>query len=298
MTVMSDAQFGLVRTLKPLPNFEQYYQGESAVQDDGEGIDSVPVPFFDASKFSDPNFTGRDRNAGQEGLDPNLLDFIPVPAGSLIKVWLPQFGNPPNGTSRQAYRYQFNWRLSDINAYSSDLGGQYHLGRRRPGAPDSTVSPAAARFLRPAATRSNIVNQPESLDAFAGQLGNVRREYLVVRGGDVPAQPLIPQAPGSVVGVRAVYQQGVLDPNDNPEFSPVPAFLEVELVAGGDRLLITADRFGENGVVVSELPSPWDFEDGGLDVGFSVIYGTGALSSFTHAQNNNVGIYVFTGTGG
>ncbi len=100
-----------------------------------------------------------------------------------------------------------------------------------------------------------------------------------------------------MVGVEGVYQQGVLDPAVDAAFAPLPAFLEVELIAGGDRMLITADRFGENGVAVAGA-SPWDFNDAGFDVGFSVIYGTGALSSFSHAQFNDVGIYVFSGTGG
>lgn len=295
LAVMSDAQFGVVRTLKPLPGFEQYYQGETAVQSQAAAVASVPVPFFDAANFALPNYTGRDMKAGQDGYDPDLLDFIPVPLGSLIKVWIPQFADPSDPTNIQAYRYQFNWRLSDINAYSSELSTQYHLPKRSPGAPDSTSGTALPRFLTPAATRTNIVNQPESLDPFDSEIGNVRREYLVVRGGDIPARPLVPQTPGSVVGVRAVYQQGVVDPNDDPAFAPLPAFLELELIAGGDKLLITADRFGEASESPAEL---WDFQDGGLDVGFSFIYGTGALSSFQHDQNNDVGIYVMTGVGG
>lgn len=302
MAVMQDAQFGVVRTLKPLPNFEQYYQGQSAVQSQSAGIQSVPVPFFDSAKFAIPNYTGRDLKAGEDGYDPDLLDFIPVPAGALIKVWIPQFTDPSpeNPGNIQSYRYQFNWRLSDINAYSSELNTQYHLGRRSPGAPDSTLAVVSQRFLTPAATRANIINEPESLDPFDGQLGNVRREYLVVRGGDVPALPLIPQAPGAIVGVRGIYQQGVIDPADDAAFAPLPVFLEIELITGGDKMLITADRFGENGVAVdpAALPSDWDFQDAGLDVGFSFVYGTGVLSSFQHAQNNNVGIYVFSGTGG
>lgn len=292
MSVTSDAQFALARTLKPLVGFEEYYQGESAVQL-VDGTRSVPVPFFDSAKFH-PQYTGRDERAGEAGFDPDLLDFVPVPAGSLIKLWLPMLLNPSDGAATQAYRYQLEWRLADLGDYADGRPGQYHLGQRSNGAPDDTIAPAATRILIPAATRSNIVNQAETTDPFFGQLGNVRREYLVVRAGDIPARPLIPQAPGSVVGVRGVYQQGLLSPTTYPEIALEPQYVEVELVTGGDRMLITADRFGVDGEPVEES-SDWDFAADGLDHGFSFFYGTG---DGAHEALNNVGIKVFTGTGG
>jgi hypothetical protein len=277
--------------LRPLINFEQYYQGEEATNVLGSA--SVPVPFFSNTKTVDPNYKGLDVDAGKEGFDPNLLDFIPVPMGCLIKVWIPFFTAPEDVENFQTYRYMFNWRVSDIRRYVRALGGQYHLPTESFGAPDTTGGTPSPRFVTPAATRSIIVNKPEE-PAVNAQSNSVRREYLVVRAGEQPQSPLL-RLPGGGPTDLGVYQQGVIDPALSPGFGSTPVFTEFEIVAGGDRLLLTVDRFGERGEPVG--PSAWDFEDGGADSGFSVFYGTGALSDdFKHPVFPDVGVYLFFGS--
>lgn len=294
VAVSADAQFGTARVLRPLTNFENYYQGQEAVATLAGA--SVPVPFFSNNKTADPNFQGLDQDAGKEGFAPGLLNFLPVPLGCLIKVWVPFFTAPDDIANFQTYRYQFNWRMSDIVRYTRDLGGQYHLPTESDGASDSTVLPAQSRFVTPVATRSIIVNTAES-PAVNPQDNNVRREFLVVRGGGQPQQPLL-RLPGGGPTTLGVYQQGIIDPVLGPGFANTPVFLEYEIIAGGDRLLVTVDRFGTNGEDPN-VPSDWDFQDGGNDSGFSFFYGTGAESvtpAFQHPPFQDVGIYLFFGT--
>lgn len=288
---MDDAQFELAHVLRPIQGFETIYQGRNAVTT--LAGPAIPVPFFDAAKFG-PSYTGRDEKAAQgaTGFDPNLLDYIPVPEGALMKLWIPTFTDPADFTNTQAYRYMIHWRLNDIVRYSQRLNTQYHLPKERPGAPDTTGgAPGAPRFVTPSATRAILINQVEATGAFTGQNTNVRREYLVVRGGEPPAQPRIPNIGGG--SSEGVYQQGVIDPAVDPSFSVQSAFMEFEIVVGGDAFFLTVDRFGINGEASGA--DPWDFNDAGRDVGFSVIYGTGELSSFTHAPFNDVGVMVLWG---
>lgn len=293
VAVLNDARFGVVRTLKPLRGFEDLYQGENAVE--LLGNPSVPVAFFETQNLQQPNFTGRHPQAGEPGFDEDLLEYMPVPMGSLIKIWIPQFVSPDNPANFQAYRYTVHWRLTDIAQYNRRLEGQYHLPTEQPGAPDTTLATVQTRFTMPSATRVNLINQPEPVDPFFGEIAHARRELISVRGGSTPAQPLLPASGGG--SVQGVYQQGVIDPSVDPVFAPLSAFLEFELIAGGDRMLITADRDGEGGEPVAET-SGWNFEDGGVDLGFSVIYGTGKRSSFQHDPFDSVGIYVAFGVGG
>ena len=290
VAVSADAQFGTARVLRPLTNFEQYYQGAPAVTTLAGG--SLPIPFFSNLKTQDPQYQGLDAQAGREGFDPELLDFLPCPMGALMKVWVPFFTAPDDVANFQTYRYMFNWRVSDIRRYTRQLGGQYHLPTQSPGAPDTTGPTPQPRFVTPVATRSIIVNTAES-PSVSPQSNNVRREYLVMRGGEPPAQPLV-RLPGGGPTSLGVYQQGVVDPASSPGLAQLPLFLEFELVTGGDRLLLTVDRFGVNGVAAG--PSPWAFADGEDDVGFSVAYGTGDLSSFKHPVFPDIGVYLFFGS--
>lgn len=294
VAVSADAQFSTARILRPLTGFEDYYQGQNAFTTPAGN--SVPIPFFENNKTSEPDFDGRDRNAaaGKQGYDADLMDFMPVPIGCLMKIWIPFFTDPQDVTNVQAYRYQFNWRISDIVAYRDGLAGQYHIPTQAPGAVDTLAVPPGPRFIAPAATRSVIINQPE-VPTFGAQSNNVRREYLVVRAGEQPAQPLIRAASGGPVR-SGVYQQGIIDPAVSAAFAKTPVFAEFEVIAGGDRLLITADRFGVEGVDTG--PSTWGFALGEPDVGFSVFYGTGANTGgeFAHDPYQNVGIYVMFGS--
>lgn len=293
VAVSADAQFGSARILRPLTNFEQYLQGEFAVSSLAGG--SVPVPFFSNLKTMDPRYQGLDPQAGQEGFDPGLLDYLPCPMGALMKVWVPFVTDPIDLELTQTYRYSFNWRVSDIRRYTRDLGGQYHLPTESFGAPDTTSGTPQPRLVTPASTRTIIVNTTEGGPA-AAQNNNVRREFLVVRGGEPSGQPLVRLPSGGPTTLGA-HQQGIIDPALSAGFAKLPIFVEFELVTGGDRLLVTVDRFGQEGE--SSGPDTWDFQDGGRDLGFSTFYGTGALSAnpdLQHQPFDNVGIYLFFGS--
>lgn len=292
VAVSADAQFGTARVLRPLTNFEQYLQGQLSVSSIAGG--SVPVPFFSNLKTRDPDYQGLDPQAGQDGFDPELLDYLPCPMGALMKVWIPFFTDPEDLLLTQTYRYSFNWRVSDIRRYTRALGGQYHLPTEAPGAPDTTGGTPQPRFVTPAATRTIIVNTPEGV-GVSPQNNNVRREFLVVRGGEPSGRPLVRRPGGGPVTLGA-HQQGIIDPSFSPGFAKLPVFMEFEVVTGGDRLLLTVDRFGEQGESTGG-PDTWNFEEGGRDLGFSVFYGTGALSpTYQHPVFPDVGVYLFFGS--
>lgn len=293
-SVTADAQFSASRILRPLPNFEELYQGTDATNSLAPLAVSRPVAFFSPEALKNG---GRDQDAGKSGFDPNLLGYMPVPMGALMKVGIPVFTNfnPAQPTlNAQAYRYILHWRQADINRYTRDLSGQYHLPRQAPGAVDTSPPPGGGpRFVTPSFDSAILINQPEP-GGFSGQDVDVRREYWVVKAGEPAFFPFLRPADGSPGTVDGIYQQGIADPAAVGDFATQSSFVELETECKGDSLLITCDRFGIDGVQPSP-PDPWDFAATGRDFGFSNVYGTAQLAT-PHPAFTEVGLYINFGT--
>jgi len=278
LSVTNDAQFGALRVLKPYTGFEAQYQGLRAVTE--VGFPARPVIF---TPVGEPP---TDPAAGKEGFDPNLLNFMPVTEGARLKIWVPAV-HLTEPDFIVPYRYQLHWRQSDMNVYLSRLDGQYHIPNETPGAADTTAPIGQqTRFIIPSANSGIFVDRALVADPLP-QASDLKRDVFVMRS-DVPMGfPILPN------GNAGVYQQGIADPAVDPNFAALSAFVAWETIARGDRLLITAER-----EPIPEAPVNWNFDpSGGLDFGFSNLYGTAALGT-PHASFPFVGIYVLLGAGG
>lgn len=275
----NDAQYTLAKILKPLPNFEDIFQGANA---------EVGVAFFEGDN-------GRDDDAGEPGFDPDLLRYVDVPLGSRILVWIPQVYSPGDPPAQPVYRYRFKWRLRNVTDYRNRRI-PFHVGRQFPGEDDTTDAANPQRLIIPAGTNTVIVNQAEETDALnPTQKENVRREALNVIASVIDddygagGRTLLPTAAGgTTIGVD---QQGIVDP---AAFAPltdiptVPGFVPFFFDCMGDQLLIEAARN-----TAETAGATWDFS--GVDAPFSNIYGTNVAGP-VHDRFEGVGIYLLTGT--
>src|SRR5262245_47611386 len=98
--VLSDAQMGMFQTLRPMPNFEAVYQGQSG---------TIPIAF--------PGVLAPE--AGKEGFSETLLSGLPVPLGSRILLQIPvtidQYLPVLN------YEYQIIWRTRNQQAVADAI---------------------------------------------------------------------------------------------------------------------------------------------------------------------------------
>lgn len=292
--VTADAQFNLSRVLRPQNRFESLYQGQQAVNDTTGLLAALPIPFFEWVNGEPPD--PRDPVAGEPGFSPDLLRFMKVPFGAKCKLKIPQvfFGAVPT-----FYRYLILHRDSNLARYAATGEGPYHNPLQRFGAPDNFNPAPTARFALPVSTATIIRHRPPGVDPLRAETSDVFREYLEVRGVEPPFFPLI--GPGQF----GVYQQGIVDPNDDLATGLLATFVEIEFETKGDEILIVADRECVQGEVVNCVDPLWDFAQGGIDQGFANIYGTNPFggaavgpepASTPHANYPNSGIYLYTGT--
>jgi hypothetical protein len=298
--VADDAQFGISRVFKPQAGFEAFYQGVQAVTDPAGGLAAVPVPFFEWENGLPPN--PRDESAGREGFNENLLRFAKIPFGCKVKIKIPMifFGAVPI-----FYSYIVVFRDRSLAQYAgtsdgaSPGQGPYHNPNQRFGAPDTSGTfNDGPRIALPAVTRTVIYNRPRSLDPFLAATGDAYRQYMLVRGVETPFFPLIG------AGELGVYQQGIVDPLQDPATGFLPTFVEDAFDSFGDEMLILAVRECLRDLEDDCIVPTWDFAQGGFDQGFSNIYGTNPFggaavgpepSSTPHVNYPDAGIYVYTG---
>lgn len=281
IAVMADPQAGLARVVKPISGFEALYQGEQA-QDDPLAL-SRPIGFYEWKNGRPPSQL--DPTVGKPGIDPLLLEFLPVSMGSQLLLGIPLIGNP--GGAAIAYRYRVIWRWTSLGRLQQQLDSQYHIPQESAGAPDTSAGPPGLlRFVLPAALETALIT-PVSPTAppFLTDTVTLVRSSIVQNELHLPGLPIVSQ-PGAIGGH---YQQGIVDPAvfpGNYPFSPV--FAIVPIKAKGDRMLIVADR--------PDLPTTsegWQFATGQTDEGFSRLYGNGSLTASPHPPFPTVGIYVF-----
>lgn len=261
MTIPADAQFSLVRTLRPPPDYETVYDGSGG---------AIPFP-------------GRvDESAGKAGFDPNLLAGLPVPLGSRILLWLPMItstADPVQTEPDQGYIYKIVFRLRNPRDFRNPGQGgvrqPYHFPKQSPGVPDTTVLANQARFVIPACAWVVAYQQSETFSAN-GPFAQIR----MYPEGIMPNQQQtgVATSPADPTAV-AVVQQGVFDPAVVPasKSTAQPAWLPLFLDACGDDMLILFQKV-LRGVTVDN----WDFS--GDDAAVPAFY-----------SNDEVGIFVLTG---
>jgi hypothetical protein len=262
----NDAQFGIVKVLKPFPNFEDVYQGKDR---------STPIAF--------PGTL--DAQANRPGYAPNLLAGTPVPLGARVVLWIPVCIAEP---VVQDVDYFFIWRLRNIRDFRdpgpNSQRAPFHFPRQSPGAPDSTIP--APRFVLPASCQQ-LVFDPVFPASDLPAVSVSKRNWLRIGNGSAGSVDALTPS-----GVPGIVQQGVLDPAFGPQAAGDPLFVPYSTYAQGDELIIFA------------MPQPappgamYNFDLAAADFPFSNVYGKGGTGAATHPSYPDVGIYLMVGTPG
>lgn len=263
--VLADAQFGIVRVMRPVSGFEEIYQGTPA----GE-----PVYLFPEGKNIDPIAA-----EGIPGYDPLLARGLPVPVGARLILRFPNVYFPLPGGEEEAiagYKYALIWRFRNVFDFRQGRN-PFHFPRDK-GAADTTA-PRGQQSRVPLPASYNTIGyvQPEPVVLDARTDTRIRSEDLPV----VTTPLALPKLSGGRV---QPIQQGILDPATVSDANQ-PTGLVHEVQAVHDELLIAVYRD------TGELDDSWDFAQGETDHRFSQFYGTG-----TGQELSNIGVYVMPGS--
>lgn len=279
-TTTVSAQYSNVKVLKPPDDFETIYQGRSPA--------SFPIAVPGTPDF----------RAGNRGYDPNLIGGIPIPIGTRLLLWLPQFISN-EGVTEIPYLFRILWRLRTVedqeeaatrSRSSSDpssipVGLQGHFAGPSAGVQtDGGVSgtPGQERIIIPACVTSIAYEQTEPTPVTAIAQTNLHSEQIFVGGQSFdPTGPPIVNAGGTF----GVVSQGVY-PDTNADLIG-PTFLPFETDAFGDEYMLLIHR---DASVVTE----WDFSAGGQDFQLSQLLGTAGGS---REIIPGLGIYALQGSG-
>jgi len=277
-TVAADAQFGIVRILRPYKDFESLYGGKPAFRQ-----------IMLTEVIDPPGGQALDESAGKTGYDPELVRGLPVPFGSRVVLWIPKL--VPQSIEAVRYRWTLQWRLRNIFDYRLTRVG-YHYPKQGVGAKDTTTLPAKPRVVLPAANQTVIYNEePQPAGVRDTVAGNMRIED-VTSGGDYPSG-LAPNYLGLPVnpdGSNGVIQQGILDPGSLTFGSSGRAQASLyqvhEVQAVGDELLIGLWR------TEADAEPNWNF--GTIDSQINVLLGAGVDGP--QEVTPDVGVYVMCGS--
>lgn len=263
--VLADAQFGIVRVMRPVTGFEDTYEGTSAAR---------PVYLFPEGRDGNPDNVDRLAEDGIAGYDPQLARGLSVPVGARVILWLPNLfytsaGDPPEVLG---YEWVIIWRLRNLVDFRQ-ARIPYHFPKGQ-GAPDTTAAPGQqARVPLPAAYHSIGYIQAEPAVRLDRAITNLHSDDV-----DVATDPLFgPLLPS---GAFQPIQQGIVDPAVVTDANR-PGYMVHEVQAFGDELLIGVRR--DNSSITD-----WTF--GTTDLRFSQFLGDGTGQSFP-----NVGVYAMVG---
>ena len=259
--VLADAQFGVIRVMRPYSGFEEVYQGTPADE---------PIYLFPEGKNIDPI-----AEQGTPGYDPLLARGLPVPTGARLLVKIPNvyFASRAGPIG---YVYAFIWR--DRNVFDfRQLRNPFHFPRDQ-GAADTTA-PAGQQSRVPLPASYNTITyiQTEPVAPLDRAISNIRSEDL--RAATTPLA--LPKLSG---GRTQPIQQGILDPATVSDANQ-PGFTTHEVQVLGDEVLIAVYR------PTGELEDNWDFGVDETDYRFSQFYGIG-----TGQELSNIGVHVMPGS--
>jgi hypothetical protein len=262
--VMADAQFTVTRLLRPIENFTEVYQGQDARR---------PIMWTEQSRDRD-----KLSEKGEAGYDSHLLAALSVPFGSRVVIKFPSAvwidDQPTSEGVLRPYVWDLTWRVRSVRD-ARLLRSQYHMPKQGSGSPDTSVFPPEPRIYLPASMQTVTYNQPEPANPLARVIQNIHPEsYRIGRAGDqLQFRPFLKD------GSEGIYEQGVIDPAVSPLLVGLPSYMDVEVQALGDELMIGMRR-------ETELPL-WDFTN--------VASTDGLLAKITNDAKDS-GILVMTGT--
>jgi hypothetical protein len=254
--VTADAQFGVVRVLRPFTGFEAVYTGQSA---------DIPLMFTEGGQALD-----KFAEEGRPGYDPHLLAGLTVPVGARALLWIPNL-TYDTGAGDAPYTWSFWWRYRSLADYLIDNQRTYHIARTATGVADTSSGVAQPRFVIPAANQSVVYVQSEPAAALTRAVQNARAEDINFGSSNLPL-PLLPD------GSTGVMQQGVYNPALVTDANQ-PGFELHEFSGTGDELLIGISR--STGAVAN-----WTFD--GADILITRLVGSNSA--------RDVGVYAAIGT--
>lgn len=267
--VLHDPQYGVGKLLRPQTGFEAIYDGQSIVNPIGIYPDGQPL----------------DPQAGVpgSGIDPDLMNGLPVSPGQTLLLWLPQltYIASSDPLTVEAYEWVVGWRMRNLRDLRLQRQG-YHLPFTR-GANDTSGPTPQPRVPLPVAWET-LVNdnlRPEPTNAIDSGIStpnvNVsayKAAALTIRG------PLI-----DTTATEAILQQGIADPAALAT-SVLPSFMALQIIAKGDEMLMLLRR--QNGELT------YSFDTGlfpaNSDLQVSQVLGDGTGQEFPLE-----GVYVFRG---
>lgn len=258
--VLADAQFGIMRTVRPKIGFEDTYEGMSAAR---------PIYMFEGNKNLDQL-----AEDGTPGIDPTLARAIPVPMGARVILSLPNVFWDEGGATFRGYEWLIIWRWRNTFDYRQTRN-PYHIPKQGSGPPDTTA-PAGTqeRVVIPAAYNTITYIQTEPVLELGRAVQHVHAEDLEFSQFAVPG-PFLPD------GTEQAIQQGILNPALIAD-AKQPQFMVHEVQAFGDEMLIAARRS-------ASAVGTWAF--GSTDLRFSQFLGNG-----TGQQFPDVGVLVSVGS--
>lgn len=279
--VLADAQFSIVRVLRPYAGFETDYQGLTSRR---------PIAF--------PG--GLDENAGRTGYDANLQAGTRIPLGSKVSLWIPTVWRVfsadglPSALEPLNYRWQVIWRMRSLADYRLNPGSvAYHLASQSTGANSQYIVPASQKVVIFEGPPQHL-DAPPSTSPYDGENYATHQGFLE-RYTFPSATPLPPLVPGGGIGS---FQQGLANlPNIN--VNQQVTWNQITMDAEGDEMILLVDRLPVPEISgLADLDETlWDFSetlsDGftyGVDYGFSLIFGN-AAGTFP-----NLGVYLMTGS--
>lgn len=258
----SNPGYGTLQILRPYADFEDVYQGVAT---------TTPIMFTLGGAIRDPQ-------AGLTGYDPQLVKGLPIALGQRCLIWLPAM-TPAAPSDADSYRWRFMWRYRNAHDYRT-VRLPFHLAKQSAGVPDA----GSARVVLPAAYVGAVYNPTEPTDPNVGVSASLRVQDISPRQGGGTSSI---SRPLNAVGVSGVVQQGVFDPAINTLFADLPAFIQYDLVATGDELLVGLWRTG-----VAPATANWGFQNLQSDRIVTLLFGDGSGQTFPE-----IGVYVALGTG-
>lgn len=265
---MDDAQFGIVKILKPYTGYETDYQGQITLR---------PIMFTEGG-------LPLDEAAGKPGYSPFLIRGLAVPFGARVVLWLPiVIGIDTGAGSFWNYKWQITWRLRNVFDYRSQRKA-FHYPKQGVGVADTNFPPPDdARVVIPAALASTLYSQPRpELFGPTNQSGPTvinQADLVMVDGTNIAGAPFIPG------GHNGYAEQGLQDPAIPSNASQTPSYLPHEVQAEGDEMLISLTRDAASNYGAPSTAVFWDFTAGHADHPLSLFL----------AGSPDIGVYVSSG---
>lgn len=260
--VLADAQFGIMRTLRPVSGFEATYEGLSA---------ALPIYMFEGNNPIDQLATD-----GTPGYDPTLARGLSTPLGARVLLLIPNvfYTDQADPPVTSGYEWTIIWRIRNVFDFRQ-ARIPYHLPKQGLGPADTTAPIGQQdRVVIPAAYNTITYIQVEPATQLGRAIQNVHAEDLEM-AQIVLSGPLLPG------GIEQAVEQGIADPAVIAD-AKRPQFMVHEVQALGDEMLICARR------QVSSVPN-WNFAS--TDLRFSRLLGNATGQVFP-----DVGVYVSVGT--